>query len=97
MQHNNLLAMIHDDITWCIESECPIVDCMRNTVNMIDRTGVHSYAMFKGTGECPIHEGCMEYCAYARKCFEENKDPDDALNDLQKYCDNCVFASMEED
>jgi hypothetical protein len=53
--------------------------------------------MFKGTGECPIHEGCMEYCAYARKCFEDNKDPDDALVDLQKYCDNCVFASVEED
>lgn len=97
MSHSDLAAMFHDDITWCIESECPVVGCMRNTVNMMDKTGLHSYAAFKGTEDCLMHEGCMEYCAHARKCFEENEDPDNALFQLQQYCDNCVFASMEED
>lgn len=46
---------IHDDITWC-SSECDNASCFRNPVNMRDkRSGrLHSYADFKGTGECPV-------------------------------------------
>ena len=44
-----------DDITWCAESGCPVRECIRNTVNMKDRTGLHSYAMFRETDECPIY------------------------------------------
>lgn len=96
MGFNNLAAFIHDDITWCMEDDCPVTCCRRNVCNMMDRTGIHSFAMFKGTDECIIG-GCMEYCAHAKKCFSENKNPDDAISELQKHCDRCMFASMEED
>ena len=96
-----MFAMFHDDITWCIEDACPMIDCYRNTANMIDRTGVHSYAMFKGTSECPVSRSldeCMDGCLHAKECFAKHDDPDDALRELEDlYCDGCMFASMEED
>lgn len=49
------MSFIHDDITWCGNSECPIVNCMRNTKNMKDHSGLHSYAAFWQTEECPIY------------------------------------------
>lgn len=48
-------AWIHDDITWCMDESCPIMDCMRNPKNMMDRSGLHSYAMFRETDECQIY------------------------------------------
>ena len=51
----NLKAWIHDDITWCAESKCPMINCKRNPKNMMDRTGLHSYAVFRETEECPIY------------------------------------------
>lgn len=42
-----------DDITWC-GSECNIKSCFRNQVNMRDRVGLHSYALFKNTPDCPL-------------------------------------------
>ena len=96
-----MYSWIHDDITWCFEENCPMVACRRNTVNMIDRTGVHSYALFKGTSECPVSRSldeCMDGCVHAKQCFEENKDPDVALRKLMDgYCEDCIFSSMEED
>ena len=41
-----------DDITWC-SSKCKNTDCFRNPVNMRHKTGLHSWADFKGNGECP--------------------------------------------
>ena len=52
---NSLMAWIHDDITWCAEESCPIINCVRNQKNMMDRTGLHSFAMFRETNECPIY------------------------------------------
>ena len=92
---------IHDDITWCVEAACPVESCMRNQVNMINRTGLHSYAMFKGTAECPISRSldeCMDGCVHAKECFAKYDDPDDALAELEaEYCENCIFSSIEED
>lgn len=51
---DNLMAWIHDDITWCMQGDCPLVNCMRNPVNMMDKTGLHSYAAFRQSEECPI-------------------------------------------
>ena len=53
--NENVIAWMHDDITWCMDESCPIVGCCRNTHNMMNRTGVHSYAMFRETDECPIY------------------------------------------
>ena len=90
-----------DDITWCIEEDCPMIACRRNVVNMVDHSGLHSYAMFKGTAECPVSRSldeCIDGCFHARECFAAHKDPDDALRELEeKYCERCMFASMEED
>lgn len=78
-----------------------MIGCMRNNVNMIDKTGLHSYAMFKGTSECPVSAGlelCMDGCLHAKECFAKHDDPDDALKELtDEYCDDCMFASLEED
>ena len=52
----NIPAWIHDDITWCMDESCPVVSCMRNTKNMMDRSGPHSYAMMKDTEDCPIYQ-----------------------------------------
>ena len=43
-----------DDITWC-GSECKVKDCFRNPVNMREKVGLHSYALFKGTEDCPLN------------------------------------------
>ena len=95
------MSWIADDHTWCIEENCPMTSCYRNTENMINRTGVHSYAMFKGTAECPISRSldeCMDGCFHARECFAKHDDPDEALRELvDEYCEECIFASMEED
>ena len=48
-------AWIHDDITWCLDSDCPVIGCMRNPKNMMDRSGLHSFALFRETDECPIY------------------------------------------
>ena len=53
--NEKLMAWIHDDITWCDDASCPMVGCRRNQHNMMDRTGVHSYALFRNTEECPIY------------------------------------------
>ena len=46
---------IHDDITWCIDSACPLINCIRNPKNMRDPVGMHSYADFRQTDECQIY------------------------------------------
>lgn len=43
-----------DDITWC-GSECKNKQCFRNPANMKDRVGLHSYALFEGTEDCPLN------------------------------------------
>lgn len=43
-----------DDITWC-SSECKVKECFRNPINMKDRVGLHSYALFKGTEDCILN------------------------------------------
>lgn len=53
--NEQLKAWFHDDITWCADESCPMINCMRNTKNMMDPTGLHSYAMFRNTEECPIY------------------------------------------
>lgn len=50
------MSWIHDDITWCADSDCPLIYCIRNPKNMRDHSGVHSYAMFRKTDECPIYQ-----------------------------------------
>lgn len=52
---NNLIAWMHDDITWCMEDNCPLINCYRNPKNMMDSGGIHSYAMFRETDECEIY------------------------------------------
>lgn len=49
------LKWIHDDITWCIDSSCPIADCFRNQLNMANHSGLHSYADFRNCDECMIY------------------------------------------
>lgn len=61
----DFLTWIHDDVTWCIDNDCPIINCMRNTKNMMNHAGLHSYANFKETDECPIYR--MEQAAAAER------------------------------
>lgn len=65
---NALMEWIHDDITWCMDSDCPLVGCMRNPKNMASPGGVHSYAAFRETDECPIY--VMEQKATAERGCE---------------------------
>ena len=53
--NEKMLAWIHDDITWCADESCPMINCIRNAKNMMDHTGLHSYAAFRETDECPIY------------------------------------------
>lgn len=41
------------DITWC-SRECDCENCFRNPVNMVNRVGIHNWADFSATGECPL-------------------------------------------
>lgn len=70
-------------------------------MNMMSHSGLHSYAMFKGTPDCPIStslDECMDGCIHAKECFAKHADPNDALNELiAEYCEDCAFSSMEED
>lgn len=95
------ISFFLDDITWCAEENCPVISCRRNQVNMINRVGIHSYAMFRGTAECPISvslDECMDGCIHAKECFTKHDDPDDALKELMdEYCERCAFSSVEED
>lgn len=95
-----MYSMFHDDITWCM-NDCPVRECRRNMANMIDRSGMHSYANFKWTDECPVYKmenGCMALCAHAREYLENSQDWDLALRELgEQYCDHCVFSAAEED
>ena len=97
----SLYSWFADDITWCVRNNCPVMNCRRNPVNMIDRTGLHSYAMFAGTPECPVScslDVCIDGCIHAKECFSSCDDPDEALRKLQdKYCEYCEFSSLEED
>ena len=53
----NWQSWFADDITWCANSdECNMTNCYRNTVNQMDRFGLHSYAAFKNTVECPLYK-----------------------------------------
>ena len=49
------MSWFHDDITWCA-SRCDNTRCYRNPVNMRNKNGVHSFADFYASGECPIGE-----------------------------------------
>lgn len=68
---------------------------------MIDHTGPHSFAIFKGTEDCPRSKSldeCVDGCFHARECFAKFDDPDEALHALMdEYCDFCPYADMEED
>lgn len=68
---------------------------------MIGKSGIHSYADFKGTDECPVSkslDSCVDGCVYAKQCFTKHDDPSEALEELEnEYCDRCIFSSMEED
>lgn len=55
MISEDFLMWIHDDITWCAEDNCPIVNCIRNPVNMANHSGLHSYANFRESDECVIY------------------------------------------
>lgn len=55
MSDNQLLNWFLDDITWCAKSDCPMINCMRNPKNMRDKSGLHSYAIFRDTDECMIY------------------------------------------
>lgn len=99
--NRELIRWIHDDITWCMENKCPVIDCMRNPANIMDKTGPHSYGMFKGSSECMMSaniDRCMDGCIHAKKMFADHDDPDEALNVLMRdYCEDCIFSSAEED
>ena len=56
MMDDLLVTFIHDDITWCA-SECNNKECFRHTSNMTNKDGIHSFADFKGTYDCPMKEG----------------------------------------
>jgi len=98
---NELFAFIHDDITWCSEKKCPVTDCMRNQANKINKTGPYSCADLKGTSMCMMSSNmdhCMDGCIHAKETFAGTDDPDEALKTLMdEYCDDCIFASAEED
>lgn len=72
MLPNDYAGFIHDDRTWCDEERCPNLACSRNQKNMMIRTGMHSFARFRGTGECPLREMSDEVAEeYNDEIFED--------------------------
>lgn len=55
LKAKQLADFMHDDITFCSEENCENTACVRNQKN-IQVPGVHSYANFKGTEECPLRK-----------------------------------------
>lgn len=62
---NDFEKWIHDDITWCADYSCPIINCIRNPKNMSDPHGFHSFSNFRVCDECPIYR--MEQQADAER------------------------------
>jgi len=56
MSDNQLADWIHDDRTWCADYGCIITECYRNPNNMRNPVGVHSFAVFRETDQCPIYQ-----------------------------------------
>lgn len=52
---DNLYEWFHDDITWCGD-ECSNTECERNLANRLQKTGLFSAALFKGTEICPLYK-----------------------------------------
>ena len=98
--NTDFVEFVHDDITWC-SSDCPMTDCRRNSVNIINKSVLHSFADFRGSAECMISpelNKCIDGCSHARECFAKHKDPCEAIHELTDvYCDHCMFSSIEED
>lgn len=94
-------SWIHDDITWCAETDCPNTECERNTVNMMERSGLHSYAMFRGTEYCPMSRrvtDCVSVCKHMQECLSRHNGWDDAYAELtEDCCEKCPFSEWEED
>lgn len=53
---NNLYKWMHDDITWCINNECPHTECERNLANRLTKGGYFSASDFRNTDMCPLHK-----------------------------------------
>ena len=48
------MSWFEDDICWCSDShECSCIKCFRNDKTRKTKTGVFTYASFKGTEYCP--------------------------------------------
>lgn len=45
-----------DDITWCGDHDCPLINCVRNPKNIRNPNALHSFAAFRLTDECPIYQ-----------------------------------------
>jgi len=92
---------LSNDITWCTHAECPVTNCRRHQSRKPNKAGVSSFADFRMTSECPVDAGlaeCVDGCYHAKECFEETRDPNEALQKLtDTYCDHCLFSTLEED
>ena len=54
---NDVWAMMHDDITWCGNSdECSNTSCERHLMNKISKTELYSCSNFKNTIMCPLQK-----------------------------------------
>ena len=53
---SNLYEWFHDDITWCINDECPHTECERNIQNRLTKGGYYSAADFRSTEYCLIKQ-----------------------------------------
>lgn len=86
---------------WCAEHECPVKNCNKNPANMHHDGEPHSYAVYKGTADCPIPrslDGCVEGCGHAKECFGKYDIPGTALRELMsRFCEYCALACVEED
>ena len=51
---NELFNWFHDDITWCINDECPHTECERNIQNRLTKGGYYSASDFRNTEYCLI-------------------------------------------
>jgi hypothetical protein len=65
-----------DDITWCA-SKCSATNCFRHPTNIKHKAGLHSYAEFKNTEDCPFsrvevttqERGWAGHLIYGGKCL----------------------------
>lgn len=77
---------IYDDKTWC-GNECSNIECERNQIHILNKNGLHSYAMFKNTETCPMYQTAVMWEDFNKEIEASNIYPSKQQTNV--LCPNC--------